>query len=71
MGSLYEIDAIIHIGRQSPRHLKDVWSTIIDTGAAISVCQMAHCEYIAVKTMPESARGQYVTVTGESLTIEG
>eukprot|EP00971_Amphidinium_carterae_P050369 992363-Amphidinium_carterae.1 len=23
MGSLYEIDAIIHIGRRSPRHLKD------------------------------------------------
>eukprot|EP00971_Amphidinium_carterae_P348262 6490407-Amphidinium_carterae.3 len=50
MGSLYEIDAIIHIGRQSPRHLKDFWSIIIDTGAAISVCPMTFCEHIAVKS---------------------
>eukprot|EP00971_Amphidinium_carterae_P007663 151544-Amphidinium_carterae.1 len=70
MGSLYEIDEIIHIGRQSPRRLK-IRSTIIDTGAAISVCPMTLCEHIAVKTMPESARRQHVTVTGEGLTIEG
>eukprot|EP00971_Amphidinium_carterae_P292775 5812538-Amphidinium_carterae.1 len=69
MGSLYEIDAIIHIGRQPPRHLKDFWSIIIDTGAAVSVCPMTFCEHLAlaVKTMPESARRQYVT--GEGLTI--
>eukprot|EP00971_Amphidinium_carterae_P187052 3712866-Amphidinium_carterae.1 len=71
MGSLYEIDAIIHIGRQSPRHLKDFWSVIIDTGAAVSVCPMTFCEHIAVKTMSEAARRQYVTVTGEGFTIEG
>eukprot|EP00971_Amphidinium_carterae_P288852 5735462-Amphidinium_carterae.1 len=40
IGSLYEIVAIIHIGRQPPRHLKDFWSIIIDTGAAVSVCPM-------------------------------
>eukprot|EP00971_Amphidinium_carterae_P313163 6223849-Amphidinium_carterae.1 len=71
MGSLYEIDAIIHISRQSPRHLKDFWSVIIDIGAAVGGCPMTFCEHIAVKTMPESARKQYVTVTGEGLTIEG
>eukprot|EP00971_Amphidinium_carterae_P146812 2909487-Amphidinium_carterae.1 len=71
MGSLHEIDAIIHIGRQAPRRLKDFWSIIIDTGAAVSVGPMTFCEHIAVETMPESARRQYVTVTGGGLTIEG
>eukprot|EP00971_Amphidinium_carterae_P143211 2837326-Amphidinium_carterae.2 len=49
--------------RHSPRHLKDFWSIIIDTGAAVSVCPMTFCEHIAVKTMPEFARRQFVTVT--------
>eukprot|EP00971_Amphidinium_carterae_P191982 3809181-Amphidinium_carterae.1 len=75
MGSLYEIGSLttvfIHIDRQSPRHLKDFWSLIIDTGAAVSVCPMTFCEHIAVKTMPESTRRQYVTVTGEGLAISG
>eukprot|EP00971_Amphidinium_carterae_P165784 3286056-Amphidinium_carterae.1 len=30
----------IHLDRQSPRRLKDFWSIIIDTGAAVSVCPM-------------------------------
>eukprot|EP00971_Amphidinium_carterae_P004897 98003-Amphidinium_carterae.2 len=55
----------IHLGRESPRHLKDLWSIIIDTGVAVSVCAMTFCEHIAVTTMPESARRQFVTVTGE------
>eukprot|EP00971_Amphidinium_carterae_P288601 5730621-Amphidinium_carterae.1 len=46
----------IHLDSQSPRHLKDSWSIIIDTGAAVSVCPMTFCEHIEVKTMPESAR---------------
>eukprot|EP00971_Amphidinium_carterae_P298683 5934034-Amphidinium_carterae.2 len=71
MGSLHGIDATTHTSQQPPRHLKDFWSIIIDTGAAVSVCPMTFCEHIAVKTMPESARRQYVTVTGEDLTIEG
>eukprot|EP00971_Amphidinium_carterae_P237427 4713208-Amphidinium_carterae.3 len=53
MGSLYEIVSLttvgyngyngsndIHLDRQSPRHLNDFWSIIIDTGAAVSVCPM-------------------------------
>eukprot|EP00971_Amphidinium_carterae_P302764 6015951-Amphidinium_carterae.3 len=59
MGSLYEIASLtavfIHIDRQSPRHLKDFWSVVIDTVAAVSVCPMTYCEHIAAKTMPESA----------------
>eukprot|EP00971_Amphidinium_carterae_P312913 6218539-Amphidinium_carterae.3 len=66
MGSLYEIGslttAFIHIDRHSPRHFKDFWSIIIDTGAAVSVCPMTFCEHIAAKTMPESARRQFVTM---------
>eukprot|EP00971_Amphidinium_carterae_P170818 3385306-Amphidinium_carterae.3 len=73
MGSLYEIGslttAFIHIDRHSPRHLKDFWSIIIDTGAAVGVRPKTFCEHIAVKTMPESACQQFVTVTGEGLAI--
>eukprot|EP00971_Amphidinium_carterae_P260480 5167900-Amphidinium_carterae.1 len=35
------------------------------------MCHMTFCEHIPVKTRQESARKQYVTVTGEGLTIEG
>eukprot|EP00971_Amphidinium_carterae_P014035 276560-Amphidinium_carterae.1 len=77
MGSLYEIGSAkavgyngyngyngsndIHLDRQSPRHLKDFWSIIIDTGVAVSVCPMTFCEHIEIKTMPESAG---LTVSG-------
>eukprot|EP00971_Amphidinium_carterae_P348635 6490601-Amphidinium_carterae.3 len=53
----------IRLDRQSPRHLKDVWSIIIDTGAAVSICPMTFYENIEVTTMPESAGRQFVTVT--------
>eukprot|EP00971_Amphidinium_carterae_P058803 1162668-Amphidinium_carterae.1 len=53
------------------RHLKDLWSIIIDTGAAVSVCPRTFCEHIEVTTIPESARRQFVTVTGKGLTITG
>eukprot|EP00971_Amphidinium_carterae_P302006 5999984-Amphidinium_carterae.1 len=62
--SLYEIDSLkavgyngynnysggndIYLDRQSPRHLKDFWSKIIDTGTAVSVCPMTFCEHIEV-----------------------
>eukprot|EP00971_Amphidinium_carterae_P155390 3081731-Amphidinium_carterae.2 len=75
MGSLYEIGSLststIHIDRHTPRHLKHFGSISIDTRAAVSVCPLTFCEHTAVKTMPESARRQYVTVTGEGLAIEG
>eukprot|EP00971_Amphidinium_carterae_P162077 3212954-Amphidinium_carterae.3 len=87
MGCLYEIRIIrslkavgyngyngsndIHLDRQSSRHLKDFWSIIIDTGDAVSVCPMTFCEHIEVKIIPESARRQFLTVTGEGLTISG
>eukprot|EP00971_Amphidinium_carterae_P179029 3550965-Amphidinium_carterae.1 len=58
MGSLYEI-------------IEGFWSIIIDTGTAVSVCPMTSCEHIAVKTMPESARRQFVTATVEGLAISG
>eukprot|EP00971_Amphidinium_carterae_P165429 3279345-Amphidinium_carterae.1 len=50
------------LDRFSPRHLKDFWSIIIDTGAAVSVCPMTFCEHMEVTTMPESARRQLVTI---------
>eukprot|EP00971_Amphidinium_carterae_P257050 5103131-Amphidinium_carterae.1 len=44
---------------------------VIDTGAAVHVCPTTFCEHIEIKTMPESARRQFMTVTGEGLTISG
>eukprot|EP00971_Amphidinium_carterae_P113470 2248022-Amphidinium_carterae.1 len=59
------------LNAQAPRHLRDFWVVIIDTGAAISVCPMTFCEHIAVIPMGEDAKKQYVTVTSEGLTIHG
>eukprot|EP00971_Amphidinium_carterae_P039982 784925-Amphidinium_carterae.1 len=56
-------DRKIQLNAQSPRHLRDFWAVIIDTGAAISVCPMTFCEHIAVIPMGEDAKKQYVTVT--------
>eukprot|EP00971_Amphidinium_carterae_P166564 3300996-Amphidinium_carterae.1 len=61
----------IQLNAQSPRHLRDFWAVIMDTGAAISVCRMTFCEHIAVIPMGEDAKKQYVTITGEGLTIHG
>eukprot|EP00971_Amphidinium_carterae_P017975 354255-Amphidinium_carterae.1 len=59
----------IVLNAQSPRRLRDFCAVIIDTGAAISVCPMALCEHIAVLPMADEDKKQYVTVTGEGLTI--
>eukprot|EP00971_Amphidinium_carterae_P132987 2633531-Amphidinium_carterae.1 len=55
-GSLYEVGAVISIGRQAPRHLKDFWAVVIDTGAAVSACPITFCEHIAVTPMAEDVQ---------------
>eukprot|EP00971_Amphidinium_carterae_P124433 2465061-Amphidinium_carterae.3 len=52
-GSLYEVGDVINIGRKSPRHLKDFWAVIIDTGAAVNVCPITYCEHILITLMAE------------------
>eukprot|EP00971_Amphidinium_carterae_P350278 6491466-Amphidinium_carterae.5 len=73
MGMLYEVGTVydININRQSPRQFKDFWGIIFDTGAAVSVCPMTFAEHIPIIPMAEESRKQYVTVTGEGLTIQG
>eukprot|EP00971_Amphidinium_carterae_P014155 279052-Amphidinium_carterae.1 len=66
-----DMSKTIHLGSQSPRHLRDFWAVIIDTGAAISVCPTTFCEHIKVIPMGDEAKKQYVAVTGEGLTIHG
>eukprot|EP00971_Amphidinium_carterae_P244546 4855670-Amphidinium_carterae.3 len=62
-------DKTINLGHQTPIHLRDFWAIIIATGAAISVCPI--CEHIEVGPMGDETKKQYVTVTGEGLTIHG
>eukprot|EP00971_Amphidinium_carterae_P139186 2758213-Amphidinium_carterae.1 len=33
-----DMNKTLQLGSQPPRHLRDFWAVIIDTGAAISVC---------------------------------
>eukprot|EP00971_Amphidinium_carterae_P121432 2404787-Amphidinium_carterae.1 len=66
-----DADKTINLGYQTPGHLRDFWAIIIDTGAAISVCPTTVCEHIEVKPMGDETKKQYVTVTGEALTIHG
>eukprot|EP00971_Amphidinium_carterae_P106389 2107568-Amphidinium_carterae.1 len=71
IAAVQDMNRKIHLGSQSPRHLRDFWAAIIDTGATISACPMTFCEHIEVMPMGEDAKKQYVTVTGEGLTIHG
>eukprot|EP00971_Amphidinium_carterae_P197239 3914922-Amphidinium_carterae.1 len=58
--SLRNMSAMLQQYRtQSPRHLRDFWAVIIDTGAAFSVCPMTFCEHIEVIPMGEDAKKQY------------
>eukprot|EP00971_Amphidinium_carterae_P349871 6491273-Amphidinium_carterae.1 len=49
----------------------EFWAIIIDTGVAVSVCLTTFAEHIPIKPVAEESRKQYVTVTGEGLTIQG
>eukprot|EP00971_Amphidinium_carterae_P111629 2210696-Amphidinium_carterae.1 len=69
--SAFDFGAIIHINQQSPSHYKDFWSSIIDTGAAVSACPMTFCEHMPSKPMAEETKKQFAMVTGEGLTIHG
>eukprot|EP00971_Amphidinium_carterae_P089886 1779508-Amphidinium_carterae.5 len=43
----------------------------MDTGAAASVCPITFCEQVPITPVADETRKQYVSVTGEGLTIQG